>query len=170
MRILVVCIAFLYGFSLHGQSTIEEAYIAVTDSSIKRPLLEFIYGNVTYPKVARTHGTTALIKVDYTILRDGSVNVDSIRILSPESISGSISQENLIKVVAYIENGTFVRKKPKPGTKRYERYVSEQLAGEKALLTETLRIFKNLPDHVPAKVNDVALNRSYWKLISFQLE
>lgn len=137
-----------------------------TKDSPENRLLIAIYNTINYPAKAREHGVEAMVRIDYTILKNGNLRVDATRAINvmPEDDSKTIT------VIAYSVNGRSSYRIPKKDSKRYEKYMLRQTEGLRVLEAETVRVFSNLPLHQPALSGQSPIERSYVRFVNFKLE
>jgi hypothetical protein len=175
MRYYFIATILIVTTGLFGQvNQITEAYLpsgsvdvgSKTKDLPGNRLLIAIYGTIKYPAPARAYGIEAIVRIDYTILKDGILRVDTTRTTTvlPED------ESKIINVIAYGTNGGQSYRTPKKESKRHQKYLRRQTEGKAILEAETVRVFTNLPLHRPALSGQTPIERSYIRFINFKLE
>lgn len=135
-----------------------------------------VYGNIKYPAKARKWGATGTYAINFTVLKNGSVNVDSITYLGDFSLEAKPYElENIIVkgyYVPFVDPDGY--RPPRASIKARKKSIFERavfvVLGRMYLEKELLRIFNNHLLYQPATHCGSPVNWSYRRFVRFDLE
>jgi hypothetical protein len=135
-----------------------------------------VYGQIKYPAKARKWGATGTYAIDFTVLKDGSLTVDSIIYLGNFPLADKPNElENIIVkgyLVPLIDSHGYYP--PRASVKARKKSILERavftLLGRKYLEQEIARVFNNHLPYTSATFCGEPINWSYRRYLRFDLE